>query len=152
MSAGGTLALFDRSGGPDACWPWTGPRHRAGYGRVWQDGAYRYAHRVAWEEANGPIPPGLDICHTCDNPPCGNPAHLFAGTARDNLRDASGKGRLRGWTDGRRGEAHPAHKLTWAKVRDIRARAGQSQRALASEYHVSQVAIHFILTGKTWPE
>ncbi len=145
-------ARVDRSGGPDACWPWTGPRNGTGYGRVWQDGAYRYAHRVAYEEAYGAIPDGLDICHTCDNPPCCNPAHLWAGTARENLRDAASKGRLRGWADGRNGEAVHNHKLTWDAVRAIRARqaAGESQHALAREYGVTQVNIHFIVTGKTW--
>jgi hypothetical protein len=96
----------------------------------------------------------LDICHTCDNEPCCNPAHLWAGTAQDNIRDARDKGRLGGWADGRSGERVWNHKLTWRKVREIRAKAGagQSQHALGHEYGVSQVAIHFVVTGKTWRE
>lgn len=80
---------------PDACWLWVGARrHR--YGEVWRDNKHVYAHRVSYEIANGPIPAGLFICHRCDTPLCVNPAHLFAGTQTDNMRDAANKGRVRG--------------------------------------------------------
>lgn len=52
-----------------------------------------YAHRYAWVLANGPIAPGLVVCHTCDNPPCINVDHLFIGTQADNVRDMYAKGR-----------------------------------------------------------
>jgi len=144
--------LVDCSAGSEACWPWTKARDRAGYGRLRYDGRMVSAHRRAYELGIGPIPVGLDVCHTCDNPPCCNPAHLWAGTARDNLRDAVAKGRLTAVF--RTGEQATFHKLTWPAVRDIRARyaAGESQRSLGRAHRVSQVAIHFIVTGKTWPE
>ncbi len=86
----------DRSGGPDACWPWTGPRDHKGYGRV---GRSHKAHRLAWESVNGPIPQmpghhGACVLHRCDEPPCCNPAHLFLGTNRDNVADMKRKGRM----------------------------------------------------------
>jgi hypothetical protein len=91
-------AKVDRSGGPDACWLWTAGtfRLRNGYGKFGADPAASrtvYAHRFAYELSHGPIPPGLLVCHHCDNPPCCNPAHLFLGTIADNMRDMSDKGR-----------------------------------------------------------
>jgi len=141
----------DRSAGPASCWRWTGRCSPGGYGRGYWPGT-TYAHRRAYALAIGPIPAGLDVCHTCDNPPCCNPTHLWPGTARDNLRDAVAKGRLTAVF--RTGDRATNHKLTWPAVRDIRARhaAGESQHSLAREHGVSQPAIHCIVHGKTWPE
>ena len=81
-------------GGPDECWLWIGAKARHGYGMIAVNGKHRKAHRVAWEIANGAtFPEGMSACHTCDNPPCVNPAHIWPGTMKDNLRDASKKGR-----------------------------------------------------------
>ncbi len=83
----------DTTAGMDGCWLWLGERNSKGYGRLKVDGHYIAAHRIAWAEAFGPIPAGLMACHHCDNRPCCNPAHLFIGSAADNLRDAFAKGR-----------------------------------------------------------
>ena len=77
----------------DDCIEWQGSRDRQGYGKAWKNGANARAHRVAWEEANGPIPEGMCVLHHCDNPPCINPDHLFLGTRGDNARDMVKKGR-----------------------------------------------------------
>lgn len=75
------------------CVLWNGTR--AGrYGTTRINGRRIYAHRQAWEDANGPIPPGMLVCHRCDEPLCVNPDHLFIGTQSDNMRDARDKGRL----------------------------------------------------------
>lgn len=79
------------------CWLWTAGVSGSGYGRFSRSHGKRgmdTASRVAWTLRVGPIPPGMLICHRCDNPPCVNPDHLFLGTARDNIRDAARKGRL----------------------------------------------------------
>lgn len=95
-------------GAPDECWEWQAVlrHHRrplpAGSVVKGQYGQFRVtsqystaAHRMAWQLANGPIPDGKLVCHTCDNRKCCNPAHLFLGTLSDNMRDCSAKGRCR---------------------------------------------------------
>ena len=84
------------TGGEDVeCWEWTGARSPAGYGRIKGDNGTLQAHRVAYELTHGPIPDGLFVMHSCDNPPCCNPAHLSVGTNADNVHDSMRKGRAR---------------------------------------------------------
>lgn len=75
---------------PNGCWEWHGARNDRGYGTVTKNVR---AHRYAYELLGGPIPEGMCVCHTCDNPPCINPAHLFLGTIGENNRDRHAKGR-----------------------------------------------------------
>lgn len=78
--------------GPNGCWLWTGAND-GGYGQIWVNGRNEKAHRIAWLLTHGVIPEGKMACHTCDNPPCVNPAHIFWGTMSDNILDAVNKGR-----------------------------------------------------------
>jgi hypothetical protein len=133
------------------CWLWSGNIDpTTGYGRKgkYRDGrkAKIGAHRWAYEVAYGRPPENLLVCHTCDNPPCVNPAHLFLGTDLDNKRDAIAKGR------------HPHHdthgnaKLTSAIVAQVRAElaAGGSRTAIARRLGVARRTIQDIDQQKTW--
>ncbi len=83
-----------QKGSHDACWPYTGTLTTSRHGRFKIAGVSYSPHRISWQLANGPIPVGLYICHRCDNPPCCNPRHLVAETARWNAMDAVRKGRM----------------------------------------------------------
>lgn len=87
--------------GPDDCWLFKGAKDQHGYGVLsWPTTGHRQvprrAHRAMWELCNGIIPDGLMVCHSCDNPPCVNPRHLWLGTQGDNMSDMREKGRGRG--------------------------------------------------------
>lgn len=80
----------DKSG---ECWEWIGNKLESGYGRIGYKRKRILAHRFAWELVNGQIPNSLLVCHSCDNPGCVKPNHLFIGTQTDNMRDMMKKNR-----------------------------------------------------------
>lgn len=154
----------DQSAGDGACWPWTRGRGSFGYGHFWLNGRAIGAHVVAYEWCVGQVPPGLWVLHHCDNPPCCNPKHLYAGSAADNSRDRSERGRVKSATGERngastkpervlRGEQKSQAKLTWAEVREIRRRAASSERqsSLAQAFGIDASLVSRIVAGKDWP-
>lgn len=147
-------AKVDRSGGPDACWPWTASRDAHGYGQIKCSILKRplKAHRIALEAHLGhPIPESMKACHRCDNPPCCNPSHLFIGTQSDNMADCGRKGRHPG--PGLHGGDHPIAKLSESDVIEIRrlyATEKLTQTELGRQFGVGQAAISGIILRKSW--
>lgn len=136
-------------------------RNRKGYAIVQRDNKRWFAHRLAWTDAHGPIPPGMLVCHRCDNPPCANVEHLFLGTAADNAADCKSKGRTAtGAANGTitrpdrvvRGVRKPMAKLTDESVVALRldAAAGMTLEELGEKYQVSSQTAGKALSGRTW--
>jgi hypothetical protein len=143
-------AKVDRTG---SCWLWRGAvLGRDGYGGFSMarglprgHAAPLYAHRASWELANGPIPAGQLVLHSCDVPACVNPAHLFLGTQRNNMEDAARKGRLNTPRPHRR-------KLTEEQREAVRQRyaaGGVAMHTLAAEYGVTKPHIWQIVHKKS---
>lgn len=144
--AGRFWAKVERRGSNE-CWPWMGRTNEHGYGLIDVGGRPERASRVSYQLHAG-VPLGsAHACHTCDNPICVNPHHIWAGTPADNTADAKTKGRLRYVAHD--GERNGYAKLTARQVEEIRAR-DETGLALASRYGVSDSTISNIRRGKSW--
>lgn len=128
------------------CWPWMAGKTKAGYGVINEKGKLLFVHRLAWEGANGPLPKGKHVLHSCDNPACCNPSHLFLGSQRSNMADKVAKGRQA------KGESSARSKLTGDKVREIRFRLNMGVPAsrLGRDFGVHKSTIMDIKHGRTW--
>lgn len=132
-----------------SCWEWTAARHPEGYGHFQMDGKNVGSHRVALMLTTGTIPEMA--CHTCDNPPCVRPSHLYDGSHVSNSADRVARGRAKGKVD-QRGERNDIAVLTDALVIEARARARAGERVtvLAREYGVKYPTLSYAVLGKTW--
>lgn len=129
---------FEKSSG---CWEWQGTHNQYGYGIFLLPGEKPVrAHRYSYEFYVGPIPEGKVIMHTCDNPPCVNPAHLRVGTKAENNADAAQKNRTN------KGLNHWNGRLSDADVAAIRA-SNEPRKALAKRYGVDYSHIWRIKAG-----
>jgi len=133
---------------PNGCWLWTAGKARGyGYFRIRTKKNKVRAHRMAWELTYGPIPEGMNVLHSCDNPPCCNPAHLFLGTQVDNVRDMMRKKRDGAFSYTRRdnrGEKSANAKLNNVvikKLKKIYAVGGVSYAQLARGLGVNETTI-----------
>jgi hypothetical protein len=129
----------------DECWPCSNTYFK-GYGLVKWEGEGRFSHRVAYEHFVGPIPEGMEVCHSCDNPPCCNPKHLFPGTSQDNHDDASRKGRTT------QGEKSTKAKFTDKRVRIIRSMSFEilDYKHVADLLGCNLSAVAKVYTRQTW--
>jgi hypothetical protein len=138
---------------PDGCWNWQGSLLRTGYGQVKYQGKQLLAHRLSAYLSG--ILSTLDkqsvgaggklVCHRCDNKKCGNPKHLYLGSAATNFADAKARGLL----NPRSGERHHAARLSESEVRAIRT-SNDSAKVLSSKYGVTDRTIRKIKAGSRW--
>jgi hypothetical protein len=133
--------------GPDECWEWQGKRDKNGYGCLSWNGKSVRAHRIALSLIDGKLDSSLNVCHTCDNPPCCNPSHLWRGSNKDNMADKVEKNRSS--RIGARGEKAGSAKLTAEQVVEIRD-SSLSGNQLAKRYGVARNYIFAIKSRKTW--
>lgn len=136
-----------RTNNPDECWEWQGIKNSRGYGVsaiLTVTPIIRSAHRKAFYYAYGIVPTAF-ICHTCDNPPCCNPKHLYEGSYQDNANDRVRRGRQL------RGSLHGRAKVTDAEVLEMRRLAnGHTIASLARQFHLSESATRSIIKGENW--
>lgn len=139
---------------PEECWDWRGADDQHGYGQIRIAGRLVKAHRFSYEIHFGPIPPGKQVLHRCDRPPCCNPAHLFLGTAKENIADmwVKGRGSLPPRNDVR-GERNGHAQFTNEQVRRLRrefVRTGISVSAFAKLHNVPLATMWRIVHFKSY--
>lgn len=149
------MTLFDRLFSKtiicaNGCWEFTGARNYGGYGQIRDEsGRQRPAHRIAYDLVVDDIPEGMLVLHSCDNPPCINPAHLFLGTGQDNMDDMWMKERANPAI----GLQLPQTKLTPDEVKQIKLLLLEDTmegNELAYKFGVSPQTICDIKAGRTW--
>ena len=127
------------------CLEWVASKTPDGYGRFGLGGKSHTAHRVSYFLHNGESPGDMCVCHTCDNPLCVNPSHLWIGTHAQNGEDKEGKGR----GNHPKGTSHGLSKLTDADIPAIRSDPRQ-HRLIAKDYGVTFSVIGKVKRHKLW--
>ena len=127
------------------CWIWLACKDRLGYGRFRLNGKTEKAYRVSWIVFSGPIHAGMSVCHSCDNPSCVNPWHLFLGTQSENTKDRHEKGRSRG----PKGNLHGRRKISKDQADMIRSDP-KMQKDIAKKYGITQAQVSKIKLGLSW--
>jgi hypothetical protein len=129
----------------DGCHEWRGSRTKDGYGHTRFNGAVWLSHRLSYFATHGPIAPGLVVRHSCDNPPCINPAHLSTGSIKANVHDSISRKRFAN------GERVSTHKVTDDEVAYIR-EAGTARThthaELADLFAISKPHVAKIIRGE----
>lgn len=137
------------------CWEWSGCRVNGKYGLMVYNGGVILTHRYALTHMlKKDIPKDIYVLHSCNNPPCCNPAHLREGTHQENMTQRNTEGRLamgKEHGDKVRGEKQGGSKLTETQVIELRKNTENlSQNALADKYNVSRWNVRRIQQGISW--
>lgn len=133
----------------DSCWIWKGAKTRGNYGHLrYKNGGkwvMKRAHIVSYTLYKGDVKDSI-VCHSCDNPSCVNPDHLWTGTRSDNSQDMVAKGRYP--------KSKPMAKLSWEQVLEIRelAAKGATQKELAKSFSIKPNTVSMIVNNKRWIE
>lgn len=121
------------------CHEYNGCLTNFGHGQFWWEGRHWNAHRYAWTRHKGPIPQGMQVLHSCDNPACIRIEHLFLGTQDDNMKDAQDKGR----------RYFPPKKVSDEQKIEVFAlrEQGLTYKAIGQRYGVTKETIYKIVNG-----
>ena len=131
----------------ESCWEWMGYCDSDGYGKTTVYYKPIKAPNFAYQICCGEIPPGMCVCHTCDNRKCVRPDHLWLGTQQENNADKVKKGRQL------RGESHGRAKLKTAeviKIRELHSSGQYKASQLARLFGISDLYIYSIISRKSW--
>jgi hypothetical protein len=129
--------------GPNGCWTWEASKKEDGYGRFKFNGKDHRAHRFMYElEHNHKVPKDIHVCHTCDNPSCVNPSHLFLGDNSINMRDMVSKGR----------NVKNIRKLTLKDAKEIKEmlEKGKTRREISEVFGINKTYVSDIKHGRRW--
>lgn len=135
--------------GPDECWEWKQVR-KEGYGAFCYGDKRIKAHRLSFMMHHRPLYEGEYVCHTCDNPPCVNPNHLWAGTHAQNMADMAAKGRSN--SSQKTGEGNSNSTLTIPEVMAIRVlwRNHLPQSQIATFLGCSKATVSLVCNEGRW--
>lgn len=139
-----TNSLFDFLGrfqnSNNGCIEWLGSKNNKGYGQFKYNGKVWLTHILSYTLSYGPPPPGLDLCHKCDNPICGNPDHLKIGSRSDNIKDMLKKGR----------GATRLNPISVRQLIHLGKIEGMATRDLAKKFNISTSTVRDAINGRTW--
>lgn len=139
------------------CWLWNRSTDTDGYGLFTTthgefgfQGRQSRASRVSWVIHNGPIPEKMCVLHEYDNPTCIKPTHLFLGTHKQNMEDASHKKRF-----DRAGSKNGRATVDESFVKKVRLEYNprckrRGMAALVKKYNIPQGTLQKIIYGSTW--